>query len=187
MAWNCHQIHEKREFLLGGNSYQVHFSLGHNLVTTLSRLGTGTNQIGGQPCPGRQKKGVFKDCRTGWDLKPLGCPGWGPTWFCFWNPLFALEVVMLELPLPFKPTLDKKPALSALVTTGFSQFKPVLKYNHQLFFEDYTDHGQPHIQRVLEAAAFLVTPETLPLLSPEDIAVLSLACLFHGLAMQFAV
>src|SRR3989339_568245 len=37
MAWNCHQIHEKREFLLGGNSYQVHFSLGHNLVTALSR------------------------------------------------------------------------------------------------------------------------------------------------------
>src|SRR3989339_1223995 len=40
MAWNCHQIHEKREFLLGGNSYQVHFSLGHNLVTTLSRVPT---------------------------------------------------------------------------------------------------------------------------------------------------
>ncbi len=94
---------------------------------------------------------------------------------------------MLELPLPFKPILDKKPALSALVTTGFSQFKPVLKYNHQLFFEDYTDHGQPHIQRVLEAAAFLVTPESLPLLSPEDVAVLSLACLFHDLAMQFDV
>lgn len=54
------------------------------------------------------------------------------------------------------------------------------------FFPEYSDHGPDHINRVLSAAAALVTPEAWRLLTAEDAAVLTLAALLHDAAMHLS-
>jgi molecular chaperone HtpG len=51
-------------------------------------------------------------------------------------------------------------------------------------FPEYTDHGVTHFQRVLDAAAELLTLETESLLTVEDFAVLTIAVLLHDAAMH---
>src|SRR5690349_17359702 len=52
------------------------------------------------------------------------------------------------------------------------------------FFPEFTDHGVKHIQGVLDATAELLTPEARELLTPQDVAVLTIGVLLHDAAMH---
>ena len=54
------------------------------------------------------------------------------------------------------------------------------------FFPEYTDHSIRHIQSVLDSAEYLISEDSLDLLTPEDVAVLVVAILLHDLGMHLS-
>ena len=55
-----------------------------------------------------------------------------------------------------------------------------------VFFPEYTDHGPSHIQHVLDATEYLLTADSVKTLTPEDVAVLTIAVLLHDAGMHLS-
>jgi molecular chaperone HtpG len=89
----------------------------------------------------------------------------------------------ITLPHPLASQLANSPDLLAAVTQALVDFAPVLRQGHLIFFPDYTDHGELHVQEVLNTATSLIRPEALPLMTSADAAVLIVATLLHDLAL----
>jgi len=52
------------------------------------------------------------------------------------------------------------------------------------FFPEFTDHGMPHFQRVLDASASILNNDARERLTPEDVYVLTAAVVLHDVAMH---
>lgn len=52
------------------------------------------------------------------------------------------------------------------------------------FFPEFTEHGPPHFQRVLDASASVLNNEALSKITPEDVYVLTSAVVLHDVAMH---
>lgn len=91
----------------------------------------------------------------------------------------------LKLPDDLFAILDQDSELAGLVRLVLTDFAPLLYANRMTFFPEYTDHGSQHIESVLRTASALITTDSLALLTPTDVATLTLATLLHDLALHF--
>lgn len=91
---------------------------------------------------------------------------------------------MIHLPSLFDSKLKQHPKLYAGVTETLLEFEPWLEQSGMPFFPGFTDHSPRHIHDVLTTAAALISDDAHELLSPEDIAVLTIAILLHDCGMH---
>lgn len=90
----------------------------------------------------------------------------------------------MQIPEKFKAILAKDQNLHGLVLNIASAFEPIYKDNKLFFFEEYTDHGIEHVERVLSASEVLIDKNTLDELSPKDIAILIFGAILHDIGMH---
>ncbi|ADB41674.1 HD domain-containing protein [Spirosoma linguale] len=90
----------------------------------------------------------------------------------------------IVIPEKLEGILKKDPFLHSIVEQTAASFSKILYESKLFFFEEYTDHGSDHIQKVLRAAEDIITPETLELLSSKDVAVLVLSVFLHDIGMH---
>lgn len=91
---------------------------------------------------------------------------------------------MILLPKLFEEKLVKKPNLLGDVQRTLDHFEPWLEQSGMPFFPGFTDHSPRHINEVLATASSLISDNAHGLLSPEDIAVLTIAILLHDCGMH---
>lgn len=91
---------------------------------------------------------------------------------------------MIRLPALFENVLAAKPSLSAGVRKSLDLFEPWLEQSGMPLFPGFTDHSPRHIQDVLQTAASIISDASRASLSPEDVAVLSIAILLHDCGMH---
>lgn len=91
---------------------------------------------------------------------------------------------MINLPKLFEERLKESPSLFADVRKSLDFFEPWLEQSGMPFFPGFTDHSPRHINDVLNTASALISDEAHEFLSPEDVAVLTLAVLLHDCGMH---
>lgn len=91
---------------------------------------------------------------------------------------------MINLPLLFETKLKKNAKLHSGVRTALDNFEPWLEQSGMPFFPGFTDHSPRHINEVLNTAAAIISDDSHALLSPEDVAALTLAVLLHDCGMH---
>lgn len=89
-----------------------------------------------------------------------------------------------NVPIRFKDILDQNTALSGLVDTSLSEFGSWLERNNVKFFTEYTDHSLKHIEEVLKEADELIREQCRGIITPADVATLTIATLLHDCAMH---
>ena len=92
----------------------------------------------------------------------------------------------MKLPTKFEEILKNEQGLYGAVHSTLSTFETWLKQNNLPFFPEYTDHSERHVEEVLVAAQALIRDEAWDVISPEDVAVLSLAILVHDAGMHLS-
>lgn len=90
----------------------------------------------------------------------------------------------MNIPPKFNEIIKKNQLLHSIVLEVVSSFEPIFKDNKLFFFEEYTDHGIEHIEKVLEASEFIITNESFENISPNEVAVLILSIILHDLGMH---
>lgn len=88
------------------------------------------------------------------------------------------------IPTRFEEILKQNQSLYAEVLNIVSTFNSILNDNKLFFFEEYTDHGIKHIERVLKAAEFIIPEESFQILNPQEVGVLILSTLLHDIGMH---
>ena len=92
----------------------------------------------------------------------------------------------MKLPTKFEEILKNDQQLYGAVHSTLSTFETWLRQNYLPFFPEYTDHSERHVEEVLTATQALIRDEAWNVVSPEDIAVLSLAVLVHDAGMHLS-
>lgn len=87
------------------------------------------------------------------------------------------------IPSKFKLILEEDQALQAELLSIVSTFEPILK-DRLFFFEEYTDHGIKHIEKVLKAAEFLIPEESFQWIKPQEVGIIILSTLLHDIGMH---
>ena len=90
----------------------------------------------------------------------------------------------MNLPLRFAEKLRTSDGLNGYVLSTLSAFEPWLNRNDLTFFKEFTDHGSDHIEQVLATIDWLIPDESWSLVTPEDVAVLTLSTLVHDIGMH---
>ncbi len=63
----------------------------------------------------------------------------------------------MKLPKKFEEILSNNQTAHSIVLDVVSAFEPILRDNKLFFFDEYTDHGIEHIEKVLESAEFIIS------------------------------
>lgn len=93
----------------------------------------------------------------------------------------------LVIPRRFEEKLSLERRIEAQIKLLIADLEPILKENNLFFFEEYTDHGIEHINRVLIAADEIIPEYTFnKKLTANDIATLIYAILLHDLGMHIS-
>jgi len=90
---------------------------------------------------------------------------------------------MLDYPQFFDKKLSASPGMRAAVDSSLSLVADVLQVSKLPFFPDYTDHGVPHLNHVLEMTDRLISVEAREIFSVEDASVLTSSVLLHDLEL----
>jgi molecular chaperone HtpG len=90
----------------------------------------------------------------------------------------------VKIPSKFKKRLREDPKLVSLVKDIVTTFESILKDNNLFFFEEYTDHGIEHIERVLKTAEFLIPDKLFKHILPKEVAILTIATILHDIGMH---
>lgn len=90
----------------------------------------------------------------------------------------------MRLPLKFENILKENQTIYSIVLDVIASFEPILNDNKLFFFEEYTDHGINHIEKVLESAEFIITDASYDNISSAEIAILTLSVILHDLGMH---
>lgn len=90
----------------------------------------------------------------------------------------------LKLPKRFKKILKKDNVCDSIVQDVITVFKPIYLDNKLFFFDEYTDHGIDHIERVLKAADFIITDDSFEKMNAKEVMILVLGVILHDLGMQ---
>ena len=94
---------------------------------------------------------------------------------------------MFIVPAVFEDSLSHDRELRSAVDRASVFISTWFEHSHVPFFEDYTDHGIPHINEVLKSTADLLLPKSaLPSFTPADSAIFVLAVLLHDSAMHLS-
>lgn len=98
--------------------------------------------------------------------------------------IVASHSVSLQIPSHFSERLKSNSDKEALVLNVVREASSWLTQNNLYFFPEYTEHGFTHLNEVLLSASGLLTDEARNLLSPEDIAAITLSTVLHDCAMH---
>ncbi len=90
----------------------------------------------------------------------------------------------MKIPKKFEDILIKNQTIHSIVLDVISSFEPIFKDNKLYFFEEYTDHGINHIEKVLESAEFIISEDSFENITPNEISVLILSIILHDLGMH---
>lgn len=90
----------------------------------------------------------------------------------------------MKIPLKFEKILTKNQTIYSIVLDVIASFEPIFKDNKLFFFEEYTDHGISHIEKVLESAEFIISEESFENITPNEISILILSIILHDLGMH---
>lgn len=91
----------------------------------------------------------------------------------------------INLPKRFQDKLSEDQYLNGIVNTTLFTFGEILSDNKLYFFEEYTDHGNKHIEEVIFASNHLIPDETFAhILSTKDIAYYLLTVILHDIGMH---
>lgn len=90
----------------------------------------------------------------------------------------------MNLPTRFKKIISLNQAYHGIILDVISSFEPIFQDNKLYFFEEYTDHGINHIEKVLESAEFIITDESFEKISPNEVLILVLSIILHDLGMH---
>lgn len=93
---------------------------------------------------------------------------------------------MIKIPYRLEDRLKTSRTEYNKVSNLFSSISELMSV-HTDFFPEYTNHGIPHVQTVLNLADQLIPDETLNRLRPEDICFLICAVTIHDLGMFLSV
>lgn len=74
--------------------------------------------------------------------------------------------------------------VQAWVSGAIADFEPWLKDSKCVFFPDYTDHGNDHVEQILITASSIIRDEAWEVMTPEDAGILVIATLLHDCAMH---
>lgn len=95
----------------------------------------------------------------------------------------------LQIPYTFQKILELDQKLYGAVLNTIADFSDILYENKLFFFEEYTDHGIDHVQKVMRAAEEIIAKNTLNnivLFSTKDVCVLVLSIILHDLGMHIS-
>jgi molecular chaperone HtpG len=91
---------------------------------------------------------------------------------------------LLEYPELFEEKLKANRRVRSAIDSSLTLVSDILQISKLPFFPDYTDHGAPHLNKVLEIAERLIAEGARNLFSAEDTAVLTFSALLHDLALH---
>lgn len=86
----------------------------------------------------------------------------------------------------FSKKLESNLRIRSAIDSSLSLVADILQISKLPFFPDYTDHGIPHLAKVLEIAGRLIADRARELFSAEDAAVLTFSVLLHDLALHLS-
>jgi molecular chaperone HtpG len=90
----------------------------------------------------------------------------------------------MKIPEKFIDILIKNQTIHSIVLDVISSFEPIFKDNKLFFFEEYTDHGINHIEKVLGSAEFIISVDSFENITPNEISILILSIILHDLGMH---
>ncbi|MGN6180700.1 MAG: HD domain-containing protein [Mucilaginibacter sp.] len=90
----------------------------------------------------------------------------------------------IALPRRFEEQLKGNNQLLGVIYTVLAEFGQILDENNLYFFEEYTDHGVRHIQKVLYSSEHLMTTETDDIIGPKSITYYVLTVILHDIGMH---
>lgn len=88
------------------------------------------------------------------------------------------------IPPKLNSILLKDEILNSIVTDVITTFYPIYKDNKLYFFDEYTDHGIQHIEKVLNAAEYIISNDSFDNLSSKEVAILILSVILHDIGMH---
>jgi molecular chaperone HtpG len=91
---------------------------------------------------------------------------------------------MIDYPARIAEKLGQDKMLRSVVDGATSRLGSWLAASRMPFFPDYSDHGPVHVEETLNTAAALVPEKSWEVVSSADAAVLTLATLYHDMAMH---
>lgn len=90
----------------------------------------------------------------------------------------------MKIPQTFNSILELDITAKADLYRSIEICKPILEDNKLFFFEEYTDHGIAHIEKVLESCSRIISDESFEFISSEEISILIQAVLLHDIGMH---
>src|SRR6202034_4279245 len=91
---------------------------------------------------------------------------------------------LLEYPEFFDEKLKANLKVRSAIDSSLTLVSDILQISKLPFFPDYTDHGAPHLNKVLEISDKLAGDRARQLITAEDVAVLTFSILLHDLALH---
>ncbi|MDR3679442.1 MAG: ATP-binding protein [Flavipsychrobacter sp.] len=94
----------------------------------------------------------------------------------------------IKLPPRFKHILDSDDELQGIINVTLVDFGNILIDNKPYFFREYTDHGVPHIEKVLASSDNLIpNASVIDILSVKDIGYYILSVFLHDIGMHISL
>lgn len=90
----------------------------------------------------------------------------------------------MKIPKKFEEILKKNQTIHSIVLDVISSFEPIFNDNKLFFFEEYTDHGISHIEKVLETANFIISDDSFENITCKEVSILILSVILHDLGMH---
>ena len=90
----------------------------------------------------------------------------------------------MKIPSPIESILIRDRKLQGLVLTTIQNFEDWFSGSNTVFFQNYTKHDIGHIEAVLKTCADLIKDTAYAILTPSDVAILTLGCLLHDSALH---
>src|SRR5260370_39099933 len=95
---------------------------------------------------------------------------------------------MLTIPYRFTDLLARaNPQLLTQYNAIIDRYSQILERNEVIFFQDYTDHGIEHINKLLISADNLITDDCFGLFEPNDIVIFIFSAIVHDIGMHLTV
>jgi len=94
----------------------------------------------------------------------------------------------IALPSRFENKLSTDQFMEGVIKVTLSQFGDIYKANKLYFFEEYTDHGLTHIEKVIASLDSLIPDNTFDrILGSNDLGYCVLAVLLHDIGMHISL
>lgn len=93
---------------------------------------------------------------------------------------------MINIPSEFENILKKDIKSQTSVNQTILNIQPIIEENKLVFFPEYTNHGEKHINSVLILASKIIESKSYDLLEPSDVEAIICSILLHDLGMHLS-